>query len=318
MKRLCLRSFCLMLAIALIMSVAQGFGGDNNILWDYLYHNDPDNYNPTQEFVPFESYTFRSVDPTGHVYPFTNVTIYILVDWGDLTSANVIYSTGGSDAYVPMSWVKNVTTSFHGQPSRTYDLWSATIPAHPVGTTVWYRIQVNDGSASAYLKTNNTWRNPLGQWVRNPDSPATDNYSYLVEDVPISIQLSQCSARQTGESITIRWQTQDESNVAGFNILRSNRPERAFRRINEELIANKGAQNKGAAYSFVDDQNAGDACLYKVEIVKLNGACEASDAIAVSTVTGIDSGQSPLSFALHQNYPNPFNSQTIIRYDLDS
>jgi hypothetical protein len=312
------QSFYFFLVIAILLGISLCFGGDDNILWSELYHNDPQNYDPTHEFVPFESYTFCSVDPTGHVYSFTNVTIYILAAWMDLTSANVVYSIGGSDTYVPMSWVKNVTTSFHGQPSTTYDLWSATIPAHPVGTTVWYRIQVNDGSASAYLKTNNTWRNPLGQWVRNPDSPATDNYSYLVEDVPISVQLSQCTATQTGESTTIHWQTQNESNIAGFNILRSDQLASKFTRINQEMIANKGAQNKGASYSFVDDQSAGDECLYKVEIVKLDGTHEASDAIGVSTVTGIDNEQKTLSFALHQNYPNPFNSQTIIRYDLDS
>ena len=71
------------LALAvLIFASNTGICGDDNILWDHLYHNDPDNYDPTTEFVPGESYTFRDVDPSGKVYPTTNVNIYILVDWG--------------------------------------------------------------------------------------------------------------------------------------------------------------------------------------------------------------------------------------------
>ena len=158
-------------------------GGSNNILWDPLYHAAP-SYDPQTEFVPGEAYTFRSVDGSGNVYPTTAVDIYILTEWQDLTSANVVYSTGGGDTYQPMVWIKNITTTFHGQPSYTYDLWQGTIPAQSAGTTVYYRVQVNDGTASATLKAANSagsgYQNPLGQWVRNPDAAASDNYSYTV------------------------------------------------------------------------------------------------------------------------------------------
>ena len=158
-------------------------GGSNNILWDPLYHAAPSD-DPQTEFVPGEAYTFRSVDSSGNVYPTTAVDIYILTEWQDLTSANVIYSTGGGDTYLPMVWIKNITTTFHGQPSYTYDLWQGTIPAQSAGTTVYYRVQVNDGTASAYLKAANSagsgYQNPLGQWVRNPDAAGSDNYSYTV------------------------------------------------------------------------------------------------------------------------------------------
>ncbi|MCX6032245.1 MAG: hypothetical protein NT169_23500 [Chloroflexi bacterium] len=158
--------------------------GDNSVLWDYLYHNAP-GYDPQQEFVPNDSYTFRSVDVSGNVYPDTAVDIYILVDWQDLTTANVRY-WDGSEHWVAMSWVKNITASFHNQASRTYDLWKGTIPAAAAGATVWYRIQVNDGSATAYLKANNgQYTNPLGQRVHS-NADSGDDYSYTVVARPAS------------------------------------------------------------------------------------------------------------------------------------
>lgn len=300
----------------ILVGLNGGICSDNNILWDYLYHNDPANYNPTQEFVPFESYTFRSVDVSGHVYPFTAVIIYILVDFKDLTSANVVYSTGGSDTFIPMSWVKNVTTSFHGQTSRKYDLYSATIPPQPAGTTVWYRIQVNDGSASAYLKTNNTYRNPLGQWVRTPDAPAWDNYSYVVENAPIAVELLHFAATLQQDKVLLSWITQSEVDLAGFYIVRSNKQCSDFKRINDILIRAAGSPHQGAAYHFVDSTRAQGTYYYQLEIVKLNGASEMSEMVSTATATAIERDNRPTHLVLLQNYPNPFNHATTIRYVL--
>ncbi|MBN1481655.1 T9SS type A sorting domain-containing protein [candidate division KSB1 bacterium] len=290
--------------------------GEDNILWDYLYHNDPQNYEAAQEFVPFEEYTFRSVDQTGKVYSFTAVTISVLCDWGDLTSANVIYSTGGSDTYLSMSWVKNVTTSFHGQPSRTYDLWRATIQPQPTGTTVWYRIQVNDGTVSAYLKTNNTYRNPLGQWVRNPDAPAQDNYSYTVENPPIAVELQQFTAIMHQDKVLLSWTTQSEVDLAGFNIVRRDEQGDDFKRMNDCLIRSTGSSYAGAAYQYIDSTRTRGICSYRLEIVKLNGTSEMSEMVTATTAIAVERDNMPTDFSLLQNYPNPFNPQTTIRYVL--
>ena len=157
--------------------------GDNNVHWNELYHNAPV-YDPQAEFVPGESFTFRSVDASGNVYPDTAVEVYILSEWLDLSGANIIYWDGSNDVTVPMSWVKNITATFHDQPSHTYDLWKGTIPPQEAGLTVYYHIQVSDGSATAFLKSGDSigggYQNPLGQWVRSPDAPANDNYSYTI------------------------------------------------------------------------------------------------------------------------------------------
>ena len=294
--------------------------GDNNVLWDHLYHNDPDNYDPTTEFVPGESYTFRDVDPSGKVYPTTAVNIYILVDWGDLESANVVYSTGGADNWVSMSWVKNITTSFHGQGSRTYDLWVGTIPAQSAGTTVWYRIQVNDGSASAYLKYGNSaesaYRNPLGQWVRNPDAPASDNYSYLVEEV-IPVELTAFTATVNDGAVILNWTTQTETENYGFHVYRSLFEDRDYVKITQSIIPGAGSSEVIHHYSYTDATvDASRTYYYKLASIDYNGNVEYHGPISTGTtdVRSIKHFKIPNDYALEQNYPNPYNPETAINF----
>jgi glycosidase len=164
--------------ILLFTNRTPAHAGDNNVLWDYLYHS-ANGANPRTELVPGESYSFLRVAPDGNVYSTTNVEVYLLANWLDLSSANVRY-WDGAERWVAMTWVKNITASFRGRPSRTYDLWRAIIPARPVGTTVYYRVQAVDGSAAAYLKAaNGQLVNPMGQHVRGfANDP--DDYSYTV------------------------------------------------------------------------------------------------------------------------------------------
>ena len=307
---------------ALMFAPQNAFCGDNNIQWNYLYHNDPDNYDPTAEFVPFESFTFREVDPSGKVYPTTNVNIYILVDWGDLTSANVVYSTGGGDSWVSMSWVKNITTSFHGQASRTYDLWVGTIPAQPAGTTVWYRIQVNDGSASAYLKYGNSagsgYHNPLGQWVRNPDAATSDNYSYQVEQ-PIPVELTAFAASIGDGFVTLNWTTQTETENYGFHVYRSEFIDRDYIKLTQTIIPGAGSSASVHHYSYVDSTvEISKTYYYKLKSLDYNGNEDFFGPI-VATVTAVHSlpiSKLPDAYALEQNYPNPFNPETAINFSI--
>ncbi len=179
LRRFFVRILVLILAIVVLVThPLTVHAGDNNILWDYLYHNAP-GLNSHTELVPGETFSFLSAAADGNVYPTTAVNVYILVNWQDLSAANIRY-WDGAEHWVTMSWIKNITASFHGKPSRTYDLWKGTIPAHAAGTTVYYRVQVIDGSAAAYLKAaNGQYVNPLGQNIRGyNDDP--DDYSFTV------------------------------------------------------------------------------------------------------------------------------------------
>lgn len=321
MRKFQLLLSCLLMLLILSPSANVVLCQDNNILWDQLYHNDPNNYDPTTEFVPFESYTFRDVDPSGKVYPTTSVNIYIMVNQFDLTSANVVYSTGGSDTYVPMSWVKNITVAFHGQPLRTYDLWFGTIPAQPALTTVYYRIQVNDGSASAYLKWANSaggaYRNPLGQWVRHPDAAATDNYSYTVEEL-IPVELTEFSATPMNGVVVLNWTTQTETENYGFHIYRSLVPDSDYTKITSAIIPGAGTSEVVHHYSYIDSTvDPVKIYYYKLAAINFNNGVDFHG--PVSTLqTGMPGRYSrvPAVCSLAQNYPNPFNPITAIRFTL--
>ncbi|MFN7118664.1 MAG: hypothetical protein ACK4TA_17835, partial [Saprospiraceae bacterium] len=123
-------------------------GGDNNLLWNHLYHAGS-GVNPTTELVPGQSYTFRT---EGGASAATSITV--LTDNLDAASATIRY-WNGSQFFVSMTRVGTTTAAFRGQGSRTYDIWRGDIPAQPLGTTVFYRIIIQDGTALAYLKTAN-------------------------------------------------------------------------------------------------------------------------------------------------------------------
>ncbi|MBM7845332.1 lamin tail domain-containing protein [Herpetosiphon giganteus] len=153
-------------------------GGDNNILWDYLYHS-ATSANPQTELVPGESYSFLH-SATGTINETTAVTISALTDALDVQNASLRYWDGTTSTTIPMTRSKSLTASFRNQASHSYDLWLASIPAQAVGTTVFYRVIVQDGGSTAYMKqTNGQYVNPLGQHVRGfNDDP--DDYSYTV------------------------------------------------------------------------------------------------------------------------------------------
>ena len=221
-----------------------------------------------------------------------------------------------------MSWVKNITTSFHGQASRTYDLWVGTIPAQSAGTTVWYRIQVNDGSASAYLKYGNTagsaYRNPLGQWVRNPDAPVSDNYSYQVEQ-PIPVELTVFTATVDNGAVVLNWTTQTETENYGFHVYRSQFEDRDYAKVTQSIIPGAGSSEVIHHYSYTDvTADPSKTYYYKLAALDYNGNVDYHGPISINATKIISSKDSsaPGDYVLEQNYPNPFNSATTIRFAL--
>jgi hypothetical protein len=74
----------------------------------------------------------------------TPVTVTLRTCKSDITSANVKYydTADSSFHWVSMVWVSN-------DPTGTFDYWQGTIPAS--GSEKYYRFQINDGSATAWL-----------------------------------------------------------------------------------------------------------------------------------------------------------------------
>ncbi len=159
---------------------AQAFGGgDNNVLWNQLYHS-ASSVNPRLELVPEQPYPFVQGESDGSITPSTSVVISALAAQSDVQSASIRYWNGTTAATVAMSAAGTVTATFRGQPSTAYTIWRGSIPAHSAGTTIYYRVIVQDGPATAVLKlSNGQYINPLGQHIRGfNDDP--DDYFYTV------------------------------------------------------------------------------------------------------------------------------------------
>lgn len=77
-----------------------------------------------------------------------------------------------------------------------------------------------------------------------------------------------------GNTVRLRWQSESEANILGFNVLRSN-GNGAFERVNDSLIfARYAGAGAGAAYNFVDSGVATGHYTYVLEIVRLDGGVE--------------------------------------------
>ncbi|HOP30371.1 MAG TPA: cadherin-like beta sandwich domain-containing protein [Spirochaetota bacterium] len=154
--------------------------GDINIHWNELYHN-CSSVNPEHETVPGTDFHFREINSDG------SVNIYLLSLYDDLTSAAVIWKTV-ENKIVQMSRITDVNISFRNTSSTRYDIWGATIPAQPAGTTVYYYIRLTDvnngNSDNDYLnKTatgSGTYLNPLAQVVMDEQNE-TGNWSYIAQ-----------------------------------------------------------------------------------------------------------------------------------------
>ena len=106
--------------------------------------------------------------------------------------------------------------------------------------------------------------------------------------------------------VIIEWETASETNNMGFNILRSNREDGDYEKINSALIAKR----KDKKYRFIDaDVEAATKYYYKLEDVELSGHTSLHGPVVAEV--GV-----PDKFELSQNYPNPFNPTTSIRFSL--
>jgi uncharacterized repeat protein (TIGR01451 family) len=77
-----------------------------------------------------------------------------------------------------------------------------------------------------------------------------------------------------GDMVRLRWQSESEANILGFNVLRRTGKGR-FERVNDSLIfARYAGADAGAAYNFVDSGVPTGHYTYVLEIVRLDGGVE--------------------------------------------
>ena len=125
--------------------------------------------------------------------------------------------------------------------------------------------------------------------------------------VKIPVELVNFSAEALPrKGVSLSWETNFEINNAGFNLLRSQSANGAYRRVNKSLIT----ANETKEYRFNDSNvKVGETYYYKLEDISINGDRSMHDAIRINVTR-------PDCFELSQNYPNPFNPTTKINYQL--
>ncbi len=111
---------------------------------------------------------------------------------------------------------------------------------------------------------------------------------------PTSIDLGQLTAQANDDgSITIEWETLNESNILGFNVLRSERKNSEQTQVNTELVASESVgEITGNVYTFTDTGVATEKkYFYRLEIVRPNGENEFTEPVSVTTTAGACSGK---------------------------
>ena len=112
-------------------------------------------------------------------------------------------------------------------------------------------------------------RLPYGLYYGDQRDRGTPGYR---SGKPLSIALSQFSARFDTDRVIINWTTESELNNAGFNILRSTSRTENFRPINPKLIQGAGTTGERNTYQFIDKTAKPDvAYYYRLEDVDFAG-----------------------------------------------
>ena len=125
-------ALCAVLAAGGMAAPAQAASNNNNVEWSGLFHDQGPLYD-------------SNVEPTAS----QAVTLTLRTFKSDISSANIKYYDSADGAYhwVAMSWSANDATG-------NYDYWKGTVPASP--SAKYYRFQINDGSATAWLNAAGT------------------------------------------------------------------------------------------------------------------------------------------------------------------
>ncbi|MBN1465231.1 Ig-like domain-containing protein [candidate division KSB1 bacterium] len=180
-------------------------------------------------------------------------------------------------------------------------------PDGDVLTFTWYvnRSQVGYGQ---------TWTMDMSQYppynyydvdVRVVDSAGDGMTNTWGLKVPVELT-SFTSAVEPYKGVILEWETANEYNNSGFNVLRSFKEEGDYIKVNEKILP---ARQNGR-YEYIDSEiAAGRTYYYKLENISNDGS---------KTMYGPLKAEAPVpkEFRLAQNYPNPFNPATTIHFDL--
>ncbi|MCX7762322.1 MAG: T9SS type A sorting domain-containing protein [Candidatus Kryptonium sp.] len=239
------------------------------------------------------------------------------------------FGSGNSDLRV---WTHTWSGSFAGDAaiSATYDVIEGRVPWSSLGgapndntfrfTISTYRANPSDDTWDISGVSNtldcvtttgpNTW---------NEVSDGVINFYVDIEflnDQPLSVQTVSLSAIAGDSKVTLVWETRNEVDNAGFEILRKAENESNYTLIasyltNDELKG-LGTNAYGKRYTYVD-RNVKNGLGYEYKIVAVSFSGQRQE---IGIIYAKPGSEIPSKFVLYQNYPNPFNPGTEIKFDL--
>ncbi|MHC1736592.1 MAG: T9SS type A sorting domain-containing protein [Ignavibacteriaceae bacterium] len=127
------------------------------------------------------------------------------------------------------------------------------------------------------------------------------------EDVPLPVELTSFSAKQSGSNITLNWKTATEVNNYGFEVQKSS-DNSTWNKIG--VVQGAGNSNSPKEYSYTDKlSNLNGKFYYRLKQMDNDGTISFSKVVEVENLK-------PSAFNISQNYPNPFNPSTVIKYQI--
>ena len=126
------------------------------------------------------------------------------------------------------------------------------------------------------------------------------NEVFITVGYPTKVRLDSLVAETRDDKIILKWKTNSESDLYGFEVQKSN-DNLCFKNL--WFIAGKGIPYH---YEFLDTEISYTGNFYRLKKINKDGSFNYSDVIkAIIKIPG--------KFELSQNYPNPFNSETVFK-----
>jgi len=224
-----------------------------------------------------------------------------------VVEVNSDFFVSPSTSYTPANRTIHYEFSSGSWPLSSAETWYSVAEL-----TIRYSMIANTGTVNWTSNPADFDLSSSGGSVAGTRIPIT---SYGVDlgtlDIPLPVELVAFNAAENRNGVKLTWQTESETDLAGFNLWKSEDAETGFEKINSVLIKAAGSSTNPVAYTF-DDNNVeeGKTWFYRLEQVDLDGSSSFISSVQV------DVSKLPESVMLFQNFPNPFNPSTEIRYDI--
>ena len=172
----------------------------------------------------------------------------------------------------------------------------------------WHRSTSNT-YARGYRKTFN--KSGSSEW----SGSQTGDFSFRVYgDASLAVFFSDASAKRDNNRIIIKWTTESEVDVIGFNVLRCDTEQGVFTQKNTSLISAKGSSSSKQHYKFIDNEaDENIEYWYRIEEVGLNST-NILCTLKVSRSRQISQNSSSGIISIS---PNPFNPDIHIKYTVN-